>query len=80
MNASDAASRPGQVTPAPSPLQKMPKAVSITPTPNFSVFSGTRESGACTTMPASSTTTKRGRRTDGRETHVVAARPRTSPR
>src|SRR5262249_38062974 len=41
-----AASLPGQDTPAPSPAQKMPNETSMTPTPNFSAFSGTRESGA----------------------------------
>ena len=43
--------------PAPSALQKIPNEVSITPTPNFNVFSGTRVSGACTIIPAINTTT-----------------------
>src|SRR5437867_3778910 len=51
------ASAPGQVMPAPSALQKIPNDVSITPTPNFNVFSGTRVSGACTIIPAINTTT-----------------------
>ena len=38
-------SAPGQSTPAPSPPQKQPKLVSIRPTANLSVFSGTRSSG-----------------------------------
>ena len=37
--------------------QKIPNEVSMTPTPNFNVFSGTRVSGACTITPAISTTT-----------------------
>src|SRR5205823_4980347 len=52
-----ATSAPGQVMPAPSALQKIPNAVSITPTPNFSVFSGTRVRGAWTITPATRTTT-----------------------
>ena len=48
---------PGHSTPAPSALQKIPNEVSITPTPNFNVFSGTRVSGACTITPAINTTT-----------------------
>ena len=46
-----AASLPGQVTPAPSPAQKIPKAVSIAPTAYFMVFSGTRLKGRCTNRP-----------------------------
>src|SRR5262249_35552482 len=42
------ASPPGHATPAPSPLQNTPNDVSMTPTPNFNEFSGTRESGAWT--------------------------------
>ena len=42
------ASSPGQCAPAPSAAQKIPNVVSITPTANFSVFSGTRSSGART--------------------------------
>src|SRR5262245_46709102 len=41
-----ARSAPGHSTPAPSPDQKIPNDVSMIPTPNFSVFSGTRLSGA----------------------------------
>ena len=43
--------------PAPSPAQKIPNVVSITPTAYFIVFSGTRLSGRCTTRPTASTTT-----------------------
>src|SRR5262249_14563387 len=57
MTATSDASLPGHARPAPSPLQKIPNAVSITPTPNFSVFSGTRESGAWTAAPTTSTAT-----------------------
>ena len=48
-------SRPA--APAPSAPQNAPKAVSITPTTNFMVFSGTRASGARTATPASATST-----------------------
>src|SRR5256885_3758716 len=54
---SSAASFPGQDAPAPSAPQKMPNEVSMTPTANFRVFSGTRASGACTTTPTTATTT-----------------------
>src|SRR5215471_9439291 len=54
---SRAASFPGQEAPAPSAPQKMPNEVSMTPTANFMVFSGTRASGACTATPAAATTT-----------------------
>src|SRR5262249_36552140 len=53
-----AASAPGHDTPAPSPIQNIPNALSITPTPNFRAFSGTRLNGACTTAPAIKTTTR----------------------
>ncbi len=43
---SSAESDPGQCAPAPSAPQKVPNAVSITPTANFSVFSGTLARGA----------------------------------
>src|SRR5215472_19184159 len=65
---SRAASFPGQDTPAPSAPQKMPNEVSMTPTANFSVFSGTRASGACTTTPTMATTTTAA-------TALSAARP-----
>ena len=52
MIASSAASPPGQLAPAPSPLQNMPNEVSITPTSSFRVFSGTRASGALAATPA----------------------------
>ena len=51
------ASLPGQSTPAPSALQKIPNEVSMMPTTNFNAFSGTRVNGACTRMPAIRTTT-----------------------
>src|SRR5262249_13265950 len=54
--ASRAASPPGQCAPAPSAPQNSPKEVSITPTANFSAFSGTRASGARTATPAATTT------------------------
>ena len=50
-----ARSSPGQLTPRPSPVQNRPNADSSTPTANFSLFSGTRASGRCTTSPASAT-------------------------
>src|SRR5262249_28285362 len=49
---SRATSSPGQLAPAPSAPQKVPKLVSITPTPNLRVFSGTRPSGPWTISPA----------------------------
>src|SRR5206468_304937 len=51
-----AASDPGHTAPAPSAPQKVPKPVSITPTTNFMLFSGTRASGARTRIPAAATT------------------------
>ena len=56
MITSSAASPPGQLAPAPSALQNMPKEVSITPTSSFRVFSGTRASGALTAAPTATTT------------------------
>src|SRR6478735_8272981 len=50
-----AASEPGQLTPAPSPPQKMPKLVRSSPTANLMVFSGTRSSGDRTAIPAITT-------------------------
>src|SRR3984893_1098061 len=50
-----ARSAPGQDTPRPSPVQKMPNAESMTPTANLSVFSGTRATGRCTTKPTPAT-------------------------
>src|SRR4051812_709041 len=52
-----AASPPGQLAPAPSDPQNVPNDVSITPTANFKVFSGTRVSGRCTITPTLRTTT-----------------------
>src|SRR6202043_2667606 len=57
MTARSDASAPGQLMPAPSALQKIPNEVSMTPTPNLRVFSGTRVSGACMIIPAINTTT-----------------------
>src|SRR5215470_2334277 len=54
---SRAASFPGQDAPAPSAPQKIPNEVSMTPTANFRLFSGTRDSGVCTTTPTTATTT-----------------------
>src|SRR5436305_15265327 len=39
------ASDKGHSTPNPSPVQKVPKVVNMIPTTNFSVFSGTFDSG-----------------------------------
>ncbi len=50
------ASPPGQLSPAPSPVQKIPYALSSTPTANFRVFSGTRESGWRAATPTAATT------------------------
>src|SRR6266850_1304993 len=47
-----ARSAPGQATPRPSPVQNTPKADSMTPTANLSVFSDTRASGRRSTSPA----------------------------
>src|SRR5260370_13137886 len=47
-----------QVMPMPSPPQKVPKVVSITPTMNLSVFSGMRASGARTSAPRPTTSTQ----------------------
>src|SRR5262249_6371425 len=55
--ASSAASLPGQDAPAPSAPQNTPNEVSMTPTANFMVFSGTRDSGARTATPTPATTT-----------------------
>src|SRR2546425_12633633 len=54
-------SAPGQETPSPSPVQKRPKAESITPTVNLSAFSGTRASGRCTMSPTSATSAQAAR-------------------
>src|SRR5260370_12091471 len=45
----------GQSTPKPSPAQKVPKVVSIRPTTNLRVFSGTLVRGPRTRAPASIT-------------------------
>src|SRR5581483_879819 len=50
-----AASEPGQLPPAPSVDQKIPNVVSITPTANLSVFSGTRARGGRTANPTAAT-------------------------
>src|SRR5439155_20907085 len=49
------ASPAGQDRPAPSATQNVPYALSITPTANFIVFSGTRASGARAARPAAMT-------------------------
>src|ERR1017187_4779361 len=46
----------GHARPAPSPTQNVPTAESSTPSRNFSVFSGTRASGRCSTRPSAATT------------------------
>ena len=56
MSTSSAASWPGQDTPAPSAPQNTPNEVSMMPTTNFRVFSGTRDSGARTANPTTATT------------------------
>src|SRR5579883_3444928 len=56
-----AASAPGQLAPAPSAPQKVPNELSMTPTTNLSVFSGTRASGARAAAPAAATTTTAAR-------------------
>ena len=62
-----AASEPGQSAPAPSAAQKVPKVVSITPTANFTVFSGTAASGARTSDAGSRDDGERGGCAGGRE-------------
>ena len=61
------ASSPGQCAPAPSAAQKVPKVVSITPTANFIVFSGTRGSGARTSTPTTATSNERDAGAERRE-------------
>src|ERR1700722_16668458 len=56
ITASSAAPPPGQLAPAPSAPQNMPKELSITPTANFIVFSGTLARGARAATPAAITT------------------------
>src|SRR3546814_16641581 len=48
---SRARSPPGHSMSRPSPVQYTPKAESMTPTPHFTVFSGTRECGRWTKAP-----------------------------
>ena len=62
-----AASDPGQLTPAPSPPQKMPKLVRSSPTANLMVFSGTRSSGDRTAIPATTTSATAAECGRGRE-------------
>src|SRR5579871_550440 len=52
-----ARSSPGQATPMPSPSQKAPKPERMTPTVNFSVFSGTCAIGRCRAKPNAATMT-----------------------
>src|SRR6202042_2418699 len=56
-----AASPPGHPTPRLSPVQNRPKADSITPTANFSAFSGTRASGRWIAAPTAATATQAAR-------------------
>ena len=72
---SSAASPPGHDAPAPSAPQNIPNDVSITPTKNFIVFSGTRASGARTATPAEHDDRDRDGRGRGGEADVVLARP-----
>ena len=52
-----ARSSPGQCTPAPSPTQKTPKLLSMTPTTVLMVFSGTSLNWRATTRPTAATST-----------------------
>ena len=71
MIATSAASPPGQLAPAPSAPQNIPKELSITPTASFIVFSGTLARGALAASPAT-LTTKHGRAGGrGRECEVM---------
>src|SRR3981081_214703 len=54
-NMTIAKSAPGHATPTPSPGQNTPKAESMMPTANLSVFSGTRANGRCTIKPTAAT-------------------------
>ena len=67
------ASPPGQSTPRPSPAQNVPNEQSIPPTRNFSVFSGTRDSGWRTATPTPATTTNGQRGAERRRRERVAA-------
>ena len=58
------ASAPGQSIPTPSPAQNVPNEVSITPTVNLSVFSGTRLNGWRTSAPISRPTGRTVRRNE----------------
>ncbi len=68
---SSAASDPGQCAPAPSAPQNVPNAVSMIPTTNFSVFSGTRASGALIAKPANADDEHRRHGRDRRERDVL---------
>src|SRR5437588_2133883 len=70
----------GHSTPNPSPNQKVPKVVSMMPTMNFSVFSGTFASGTRTSAPTRMTSRPAARAPSAaeampleRETALVAA-------
>src|ERR1019366_8190471 len=52
-----ARSPPGQPIPIPSPIQKRPRLVSMTPTPPLMGFSGTSDSWRATSAPMTVTTT-----------------------
>src|SRR5262249_47730185 len=58
---SSAKSSPGHSAPRPSPIQNTPKLVSISPTANLRVFSGTWASGLCTASPIAITTIRAAR-------------------
>ena len=70
-----ATSPPGHSMPAPSPLQKMPNAVSITPTPNFNVFSGTRVKRFVDDHGGDEHDDQRGRGADRRQPDVALGAP-----
>ena len=71
MIARSARSLPGQDIPVPSELQKTPNDVSMMPTANFSVFSGTRVRGACTMTPATTTINRARTAASVGQTNVV---------
>ena len=70
-----ATSPPGHSMPAPSPLQKMPNAVSITPTPNFTVFSGHARQRFVDDDGGDEHDDQRGRGADRRQPDVALSAP-----
>src|SRR5258706_2872414 len=74
--ATKATSWAGQSMPSPSPVQNTPKADNMTPTPNFSVFSGTFASGLWTMTP----TERQGRPPRHRVQPAIAGRGRRRQR